>query len=51
MFLNKKKKENKRREEDLNSVMIISSGRGSLTNKYNNTKVFIKELEDLLNEK
>jgi|TARA_R110000796_G_scaffold21662_2_gene63709 hypothetical protein len=50
MFLIQKRRENKRREEDLNSVMTISSGRGNLTHKYNNTKMFISELEQLLKD-
>ena len=47
---NQLEKENKRREEDLNSVMTISSGRGNLTHKYNNTKMFIDQLEQLLKD-
>tara|TARA_R110000765_G_scaffold360721_1_gene450908 strand:- start:491 stop:661 length:171 start_codon:yes stop_codon:yes gene_type:complete len=43
-------RENKQRNEDMNSVYGVRSGKNNLIHKYNNTKMFIDQLEELLKD-
>ena len=43
-------KENKTRGEDMNSVYGVRHGKNNLIHKYNNTKMFIDQLEQLLKD-
>ena len=47
---NQLEKENKVRSEDINSPYGIRHGKNNLIHKYNNTKMFIDQLEQLLKD-
>mgnify|MGYP003675448683 FL=1 len=46
----KLEKENKTRHEDMNSVYGVRHGKNNLIHKFNNTKMFIDQLEQLLKD-
>tara|TARA_R110002124_G_scaffold285516_1_gene464148 strand:- start:154 stop:324 length:171 start_codon:yes stop_codon:yes gene_type:complete len=43
-------KENKTRGEDMNSVYGVRHGKNNLIHKFNNTKMFISYLEEILKD-